>query len=119
MDDSISLELSFLFILQRFFQSQLKLGVIVCVYEFILTLHAILSWLLVYKLRAGILGIAFTICIVRLDVFIGVIRIHYLWLFPSNVDGVLWEFFKIFLACGSNALLSTITPSISISTSLM
>lgn len=59
----IPMHLSFVFqfTLMRFLQCQLKTSVIAWVSGAVLVLHLILSWIFVYKMRVGIVGIALTL----------------------------------------------------------
>lgn len=57
----LHLSFPFQFTLQRFLQSQLKLAVVACVSGAALLIHVIVSWVFVYRLRFGVVGIALTI----------------------------------------------------------
>uniref|UniRef100_A0A7N0UVD7 Uncharacterized protein n=1 Tax=Kalanchoe fedtschenkoi TaxID=63787 RepID=A0A7N0UVD7_KALFE len=57
----LHLSFPFQFTLQRFLQSQLKMAVIAYVSGGALLIHVIISWVFVFRLRVGVVGIALTI----------------------------------------------------------
>ncbi|KAL9684288.1 hypothetical protein QQ045_021723 [Rhodiola kirilowii] len=101
------LSFPFQFTLQRFLQSQLKLAVIACVSGGVLLMHVIISWVFVYKLRVGVVGIALTIdfswwmsvlCLFGYSVC-GWCRTTWTG-FSNEAFSGLWDFFKLSIASG-------------------
>ncbi|BFG19370.1 hypothetical protein CerSpe_056440 [Prunus speciosa] len=111
---SIPFHLSFPFqlTLQRFLQSQLKMGVIAWVCGGVLALHVFVSWFFVYKLGIGIVGTTLTIGFAWWAS--GVAFFAYTvsggcsetWTgFSTQAFFGLWDFFKLSLASGVMLLL--------------
>ncbi|KAA8538134.1 hypothetical protein F0562_027742 [Nyssa sinensis] len=98
---------AFLFPLQRFFQSQLKANVLAWVSLAAFLVHVLISWLFVYRLQLGVVGIA-----VALDVswwFLVFLSMGYAvwggcpltWTgFSMEAFSGLWEFVKLSAASG-------------------
>ncbi|XP_058786330.1 protein DETOXIFICATION 27-like [Vicia villosa] len=101
------LSFPFQFTLQRFLQCQLKTAIIALVSGGALVIHVILSWVFVYKMRIGIVGIALTI---DFSWWVSVLGMLCYTLFGGCSDSWtgfsveafvgLWEFFKLSLASG-------------------
>lgn len=105
----IPMHLSFIFqfSLQRFLQSQLKTAIIAWSAAVALAVHAIISWLFIYKLGVGIVGAALTLDFSWwLSVFIMYGYVIYggcpkTWKgFSLQAFTELWDFFKLSLASG-------------------
>ncbi|CAN0877300.1 Protein DETOXIFICATION 27 [Linum grandiflorum] len=93
--------------LHRFFQCQLKTGVIVWVSGGAFILHVLVSWVFVYKMRVGIVGTAITLgfswWVTVLAMFIYCISggCPECWTgFSTEAFVGLWEFFKLAIASG-------------------
>jgi len=101
------LSFPFQFTLQRFLQCQLKTAIIAWVSGGALVIHVIVSWVFVYKMRVGIVGIALTI---DFSWWLSVLGMLVYTLFggcPHSWNGFsveafvgLWDFFKLSLASG-------------------
>lgn len=101
------LSFPFQFTLQRFLQCQLKTAIIAWVSGGALVIHVIVSWVFVYKMRVGIVGIALTI---DFSWWLSVLGMLVYTLFggcPNSWNGFsveafvgLWDFFKLSLASG-------------------
>lgn len=97
----------FQFSLQRFLQCQLKTTIIALVSGGALVIHVLVSWVFVYKMRIGIVGIALTI---DFSWWVSVIGMLVYTLFggcPHSWTGFsveafagLWDFFKLSFASG-------------------
>ncbi|XP_048330954.1 protein DETOXIFICATION 27-like isoform X3 [Ziziphus jujuba] len=101
------LSFPFQFSLQRFLQSQLQTGVIAWMSALVLGLHAFVSWVVVYKMRAGIVGSALTIAFAWWVSALGMFGYtvcggcHQTWTgFSTQAFVGLWEFFKLSVASG-------------------
>ncbi|KAJ8762481.1 hypothetical protein K2173_007920 [Erythroxylum novogranatense] len=101
-----------LFTLQRFLQSQLKTGIIALISGVALAIHALVSWVFVYKLRVGIVGTALTLDFSWWVSIFGMFGYCLCGGCPLTWSGFssqafvgLWEFFKISLASGIMLLL--------------
>ncbi|MBA0659341.1 hypothetical protein Goklo_011488 [Gossypium klotzschianum] len=101
------LSLPFQFTLQRFLQSQLKTAVIAWVCGVALAVHALISWIFVYKLRVGIVGTALTLdfswWLTVLGFFVYVVYggCPLSWTgFSTQAFSELWDFVKLSLASG-------------------
>ncbi|XP_021740296.1 protein DETOXIFICATION 27-like isoform X2 [Chenopodium quinoa] len=113
----IPMHLSFVFqfSFQRFLQSQLKMAIIAWSSAVALGVHAIISWLFVYKLGVGIIGTALTLDFSWwLSVFIMYGYVLYGGC-PKTWSGFswlaftdLWDFFKLALASGVMVLLENV-----------
>ncbi|KNA04350.1 hypothetical protein SOVF_199740 [Spinacia oleracea] len=113
----IPMHLSFIFqfSLQRFLQSQLKTAIIAWSAAVTLAVHAIISWLFIYKLGVGIVGAALTLDFSWwLSVFIMYGYVIYggcpkTWKgFSLQAFTELWDFFKLSLASGVMVLLENV-----------
>ncbi|KAG4200598.1 hypothetical protein ERO13_A05G222500v2 [Gossypium hirsutum] len=109
------LSLPFQFTLQRFLQSQLKTAVIAWVCGVALAVHALISWIFVYKLRVGIVGTALTLdfswWLTVLGFFVYVVYggCPLSWIgFSTQAFSELWDFVKLSLASGVMILLENI-----------
>lgn len=98
---------AFVFPLQRFLQSQLKNSVTAWVNLGALIVHVLLSWLLVYRLRLGLVATAFTLCaswwLTALGMFLYVIcgGCPQSWSgFSSQAFAGLWDFLKLSASSG-------------------
>ncbi|XP_028797105.1 protein DETOXIFICATION 27-like isoform X1 [Neltuma alba] len=101
------LSFPFQFTLQRFLQSQLKTAVIAWVSGIALAIHALISWVLVYKMKVGIVGTALTL---DFSWWVSVVGLWGYVVFggcPNAWNGFsveafvgLWEFFKLSVASG-------------------
>lgn len=98
---------AFQFPLQRFLQSQLKNYVIAVVSFVALLVHVIVSWLFVYRLRLGIIGVAATINFSWWVLVVGLMGYTVLGGCPLTWTGFsieaftgLWEFIKLSTASG-------------------
>lgn len=105
----IPMHLSFVFqfTLMRFLQCQLKTSVIAWVSGAVLVLHVILSWIFVYKMRVGIVGIALTLDFSWWMSVLGMFIYSVCGWCPNSWTGFsraaftgLWDFFKLSLASG-------------------
>lgn len=105
----IPMHLSFVFqfTLMRFLQCQLKTSVIAWVSGAVLVLHVILSWIFVYKMRVGIVGIALTLNFSWWMSVLGMFIYSVCGWCPNSWTGFsreaftgLWDFFKLSLASG-------------------
>ncbi|WJX41190.1 hypothetical protein P8452_28580 [Trifolium repens] len=101
------LSFPFQFTLQRFLQCQLKTAVIAWVSGGALVIHVIVSWVFVYKLRIGIVGIALTIdfswwvSVIGMLVYTLFGGCRHSWTgFSVEAFVGLWDFFKLSLASG-------------------
>ncbi|KMT19736.1 hypothetical protein BVRB_1g007910 [Beta vulgaris subsp. vulgaris] len=113
----IPMHLSFVFqfSFQRFLQSQLKTAIIAWSSAVSLAVHAIISWIFVYKLGVGIVGTALTLDFSWwLSVFIFYGYVVYGGC-PKTWNGFswqafteLWDFFKLALASGVMVLLENV-----------
>ncbi|KAL8523421.1 hypothetical protein ACS0TY_013396 [Phlomoides rotata] len=105
----IPMHLSFVFQfpLMRFLQCQLKTSVIAWVSGAVLVVHVLLSWIFVYKLRVGIVGIALTLDFSWWMSVLGMFVYSVCGWCPNSWTGFsrqaftgLWDFFKLSLASG-------------------
>ncbi|KAK4489944.1 hypothetical protein RD792_000596 [Penstemon davidsonii] len=105
----IPMHLSFVFqfTLMRFLQCQLKTSVVAWVSGGVLLVHVLLSWIFVYKMRVGIIGIALTLdfswwmSVWGLFIYSVCGSCHHSWTgFSWEAFAGLWEFFKLSLASG-------------------
>lgn len=105
----IPMHLSFVFqfTLMRFLQCQLKTSVIAWVSGVVLVVHVLLSWIFVYKLRVGIVGIALTLDFSWWMSVVGMFVYSVCGWCPNSWTGFsreafagLWDFFKLSLASG-------------------
>ena len=101
------LSFPFQFTLQRFLQSQLKTAVIAYVSGIALAIHALVSWILVYKMEVGIVGTALTldfswwVSVVGLFGYVAFGGCPHSWNgFSVEAFVGLWEFFKLSVASG-------------------
>ncbi|XP_048438936.1 protein DETOXIFICATION 27-like isoform X1 [Pyrus x bretschneideri] len=111
---SIPFHLSFPFqmTLQRFLQSQLKMGVIAWVSGGVLALHVFVSWLFVLKLEIGIVGTILTIGFAWWVSVVALFAYTVCGGCPETWTGFsvqaflgLWDFFKLAVASGVMLLL--------------
>ncbi|RXH73926.1 hypothetical protein DVH24_016748 [Malus domestica] len=111
---SIPFHLSFPFqmTLQRFLQSQLKMGVIAWVSGGVLALHVFVSWLFVLKLEVGIVGTTLTIGFAWWVSVVALFAYTVCGGCPETWTGFavqaflgLWDFFKLAVASGVMLLL--------------
>ncbi|KAF7829973.1 protein DETOXIFICATION 27-like [Senna tora] len=103
----LHLSFPFQFTLQRFLQSQLKTGVIAWVSGGALAIHALVSWVFVYKMKVGIVG---TALILDFSWWVSVVGLLGYTVFggcPQSWTGFsaeafvgLWQFFKLSVASG-------------------
>ncbi|KAL7154791.1 hypothetical protein ABFS83_03G026600 [Erythranthe nasuta] len=105
----IPMHLSFVFqfTLMRFLQCQLKTNVVAWVSGLVLVFHVLLSWVFVYKLRVGIVGIALTLdfswwmSVLGMFVYSVCGGCRDSWTgFSREAFVGLWDFFKLSLASG-------------------
>ncbi|KAH6758993.1 MATE efflux family protein [Perilla frutescens var. frutescens] len=105
----IPMHLSFVFqfTLMRFLQCQLKTSVIAWVSGAVLVLHVLLSWMFVYKMRVGIVGIALTLDFSWWMSVLGMFIYCVCGWCPKSWTGFsmeaftgLWDFLKLSLASG-------------------
>jgi MATE family multidrug resistance protein len=104
------LSFPFQFTLQRFLQCQLKTAVIAWVSGGALVIHVIVSWVFVYKMRIGIVGIVGIALTIDFSWWVSVIGMLVYTLFGGcrhswtgfSVEAFvgLWDFFKLSLASG-------------------
>ncbi|KAK4276849.1 hypothetical protein QN277_014954 [Acacia crassicarpa] len=101
------LSFPFQFALQRFLQSQLKTAVIAWVSGMALAIHAFISWVLVYKMKVGIVGTALTLDFSWWVSVVGLLAYVVFGGCPHSWNGFsveafvgLWEFFKLSGASG-------------------
>ncbi|XP_074279400.1 protein DETOXIFICATION 26-like [Silene latifolia] len=113
----IPMHLSFVFqfSMQRFLQSQLKTTVIAWSAAMALVVHAVLSWLFVYKLGVGIIGAALILdfswwlSVVILFGYIVYGGCPATWTgFSRQAFEELWDFFKLAIASGVMVLLENL-----------
>ncbi|KAH9606051.1 hypothetical protein KSS87_006688 [Heliosperma pusillum] len=113
----IPMHLSFVFqfSMQRFLQSQLKTTVIAWSAAMALVVHAVLSWLFVYKLGVGIIGAALILdfswglSVVILFGYIVYGGCPATWTgFSREAFEELWDFFKLAIASGVMVLLENL-----------
>lgn len=97
----------FQFSLQRFLQCQLKTAVIAWVSAAALLVHVLVSWVFVYKLRVGIVGIAITLdfswwlSVLGLFGYVAFGGCPLTWKgFSTHAFTGLWDFFRLSLASG-------------------
>lgn len=98
---------AFQFPLQRFLQSQLKTAVIAWVSLVALVIHVFISWLFVYKLQFGVVGIALTLDFSWWILVFGLLAYTICGGCPISWSGFsvqafsgLWEFLKLSAASG-------------------
>lgn len=105
----IPLHLSFVFqfTLTRFLQCQLKTSVVAWVCGVVLVLHVVISWIFVYNLRVGIVGIALTLDFSWWMSVVGMFIYSVCGWCPNSWTGFsreaftdLWDFLKLSLASG-------------------
>ena len=99
--------LGFLFPLQRFLQCQLKTGVIAWVSLVVLVIHLIISWLIVYVFKLGVIGTAATLSFSWWLLGLGLLLYTLCGGCPLTWNGFsieafsgLWEFTKLSAASG-------------------
>ncbi|KAL7186501.1 hypothetical protein ACSBR2_028278 [Camellia fascicularis] len=107
MVDSNALELCILVYIDEFLQCQLKTAVIAWVSSLALALHVFVSWLFVYKLRVGIVGIAIIldfswwVSVLGLFCYMGCGGCPHSWTgFSKHAFVGLWDFFKLSVTSG-------------------
>ncbi|VFQ75085.1 unnamed protein product [Cuscuta campestris] len=95
------------FPVQRFLQSQLKNPVIAAVNLVALVVHVMVSWLVVYRLRLGIVATAMTLNFSWLVIFLGLFGYTVCGGCPLSWPGFsmeaftgLWDFFKLSVSSG-------------------
>ncbi|XP_042011403.1 protein DETOXIFICATION 27-like isoform X1 [Salvia splendens] len=101
------LSFAFQFTLTRFLQCQLKTCVVAWVCGAVLALHVVISWIFVYNLRVGIVGIALTLDFSWWMSVVGMFIYSVCGWCPTSWTGFsreafndLWDFFKLSLASG-------------------
>lgn len=99
--------LAFQFPLTRFLQSQLKTGVTAWVSLVALVVHVIISWLFVYRLQLGVVGISVTLSFSWWILVFGLLGYTFCGGCPLTWTGFsieafshLWEFVKLSAASG-------------------
>ncbi|XP_057794564.1 protein DETOXIFICATION 27-like isoform X2 [Salvia miltiorrhiza] len=105
----IPMHLSFVFqfTLTRFLQCQLKTSVVAWVCGAVLVIHVLISWVFVYNMRVGIVGIALTLDFSWWMSVVGMFIYSVCGWCPNSWTGFsteaftdLWDFFKLSLASG-------------------
>lgn len=105
----IPMHLSFVFqfTLMRFLQCQSKTLVVAWISGAVLVLHVLISWIFVYKMRVGIVGIALTLDFSWWASVFGMFIYSVCGWCPNSWTGFsreafteLWDFFKLSLASG-------------------
>jgi MATE family multidrug resistance protein len=95
------------FPLQRFLQSQLKNNVIAYVTMVALVVHVLVSWLVVYKFKLGLVGTALSLNLAWWTIVLGLLGYVFLGGCPLTWNGFsieafyeLWEFVKLSASSG-------------------
>lgn len=105
----IPMHFSFAFLLpmQRFLQSQIKIGVMAWVSLAVFIIHAVISWIFVYQFKFGVIGIALTLGMANWLIFFGLLWYVLRGGCPETWTGFsmeafsgLWDFFKLSAASG-------------------
>uniref|UniRef100_A0A164ZKP1 Protein DETOXIFICATION n=1 Tax=Daucus carota subsp. sativus TaxID=79200 RepID=A0A164ZKP1_DAUCS len=97
----------FLLPMQRFLQSQIKVGVMAWVSLAVFLIHAVMSWIFVYQFKLGVIGIALALGIANWLIFFGLLWYVIRGGCPQTWTGLsleafsgIWDFFKLSAASG-------------------